>query len=236
MGSVSFPDRFELLDLLRENGVQTFRARERASGRAVEAHFFPSEAGMLARLDDLSQQRRAVIDHGNHDRGFYIVTESATESMGALGAAGAWRIQPAAQPKASAPPESPGTVPGDFTRMFQLRQAPEPVATPVSNSPKSKPVQAGEFTRVFQRPAAAAPAPPAGSSVPGQPGEFTRMFQQPARPAPNPAEAAPPVPDASDNAVPAPSAPASQPRGVFIAIAIVLLSAIAVFIWMRRLY
>jgi hypothetical protein len=229
MGSVSFPDRFELLDLLREDltdqqQVRTFRARERASGRALEAHFFSSESGMLARLDDLSQQRGAAVDHGNHGGEFYIVTESAA----ALDSAGAWRIKPSAQPQAPPPPEKSEEVPGDFTRMFQLRQAPEPVATPVASSPLSKPVQAGEFTRVFQRPAAAAPSAPAGSSAPGQPGEFTRMFQQPARPAPNPPETAPPVP--------APSLPASQPRGVFIAVAIVLLSALAVFLWMRGLY
>jgi hypothetical protein len=229
---VSFSDRFELLDLLRQDlsdqeQVRTFRARERASGRMVEVHFAPSESGLLARLDDLSAQRSAVLDRGNHEEGFYIVSES----VGALDSAGAWRIKPSDQPKASPPPETPATAPGDFTRMFQLRQAPEPVATPVSNSPLSKPVPAGEFTRVFQRPAAAAPVAPAGSSAPGQPGEFTRMFQQPGRSAPSE-----PAPEVPAPAVPAPSAPASQPRGVFVAIALVLLSAIAVFIWMRGLY
>ena len=224
---MSLSDRFELLDLLRQDmfdqeQVQTFRARERASGRIVEVHFLRSEAGILARLDDLSRQRSAVIDRGDHEGGFYIVSES----VGALDSAGAWRIRPAVPPQTPAPQAVSGSEPGDFTRMFQLRQAPEPVAVPASIASRSTPAEPGEFTRVFQKPATAAPAAPASSAAPGQPGDFTRMFQQPARPAPGSA--------VSD--VPAPLVPASHPKRVFIAIAIVLLSAIAVFVWMRKLY
>jgi hypothetical protein len=240
---VSFSDRFELLDLLHQDGIQTFQARERATGRLVEAHIFVSSPDLLARLDGFSgQQRDSVLDHGDYEGKFYVVTaplaglrECLTSEPVALDSAGAWRIRPAAQPEPRAPQALPGPVPGDFTRMFQLRQAPEPAGPLVSGTPAPKPVeqpvpaaapQPGEFTRAFQRPAAAPKAAPPDSSAPGQPGEFTRMFQQP-----GPSAAAAP-----DESVPAPLAHASQPRGVFIAIAIVLLSAIAVFIWMRRLY
>jgi hypothetical protein len=245
MGSVSFPDRFELLDVLRQDmlkvgQVQTFQARERATGRLLEAHFFEADPD----LDHLNEQQRgSLIDRGSHDGKWYVVTAPLPSGVGPwfttdpvpLDSAGAWRIRPSAEPKPSAPPEPSGAVPGDFTRMFQLRQAPQPVAAPASNAAVPKPVQAGEFTRAFQRPAASPPAALA-SSAPGQPGEFTRMFQQPARPSASPASAPPAVPQALDHSVPAPPAPSSQPRGVFIAIALVLLFVIAMIVWMRRLY
>jgi hypothetical protein len=226
MGNVSFSDRFELLELLRDGQVQTFRARERATGRAVEAHFFVSP-------DSLAEtQRKSAIDQGSHEGKFYLVTAPSAESA-PLDSAGAWRIKPSAQPAPAALPE-PGAAAGDFTRMFHLRQAPEPVAAPVAK-PVATPAttsQPGEFTRAFQRPAMAPSAAPTGSPAPGEMGEFTRMFQQPAKGVP--AAPHPPVPDQS---VPAPPAPASQPRGVLIiVIAVAVLCAIAVFIFMRRLY
>jgi hypothetical protein len=46
-----------------------------------------------------------------------------------------------------------------------------------------------------------------------------------------------PVPPAvTDNSVPEPTAQASQRKGVLILIAVILLSAIGVFVLMRRLY
>ena len=138
-------------------------------------------------------------------------------------------MEPAAQP-------APGSEPGDFTRMFQLRQAPEPVAVPTPK-PSSVPAttsQPGEFTRAFQKPAMAPSVAPAGSPTPGQPGEFTRMFQQPVPAAAPPVS--PPVSEAPDNPVPAPPAPASKPWALLVVIAVVLLSAIAVFLLMRRIY
>jgi len=238
MGNVSFPDRFELLGLLREDAVvQTFRARERATGRAVEAYFFTSP--------DFPAEtpRDAEIDRGEHEGKLYLVTMPVAEPA-PLDSAGAWRVKPPAQPAPSAPAESPesseasgpgGAAPGDFTRMFQLRQAPAPVVAPAPK-PAPQPAttsQPGEFTRAFRRPAAPSAAP-SGSTPPGELGEFTRMFHQPAAPA------AQPVPEPGGAVtglnVPAPPARASQPRGVLIAIAVLLLSAIVVFLLARRLY
>ena len=214
MGNVSFPDRFELLDVIREGEVQTLRARERATGRIVEAHF-ASSANLLSGMQ--------AIDQGSHEGKFYAVTALAAQPA-PLDTAGAWRIKPqdaAAQPVPGSELGSAlGSEPGDFTRMFQLRQAPEPVAAPVS---KPVPVgaaasQPGQFTRAFQRPAVAPSAAPVADAVPGQPGEFTRMFQQPAAP------------------VPETHVQASQPRGAWLVIAIAVFLAIAVFILMRTLY
>ena len=240
-GNVSLPDRFELFELVREDpACQTFRARERATGRAVEAHLFLPSSGLASRFEHLSeQQSKTVLDRGSHEGKTYVVTTPLAggfmEWLHAepqdLASAGAWRIQPTAPtepPPASPPASTPGAVPGDFTRMFQLRQAPEPVAAtePKPEPDLASPSQPGEFTRAFQKPIVAPPEPAAGSALAGQPGEFTRMFQPP---------------------VPAPASPASQtgeaesgrrgrisPRYVVIAVALLL--AIAVFVAMRTLY
>src|SRR5579864_425608 len=101
MGNVSFPDRFEMLELLGDGDVQTFRVRERATGRALEA-YFASSPDLLSGVD-------AVIDRGSHQGKLYVVA-SPRVGLAALDSAGAWRIrpqEPAAQPE-----------PGDFTRMF----------------------------------------------------------------------------------------------------------------------
>jgi hypothetical protein len=153
-----------------------------------------------------------VMDRGSHEGRSYVVTGEPA----ALDSAGAWRIKPQEPARQQAP--------GDFTRMFQLRQAPEPVAVPVSKSvpAPSVSVQPGEFTRAFQRPASAPPAP-TDTPAPGQPGEFTRMFQ---KPVPEPPVAA--------------SQPMAQrmyqPRVGLMVSAIVVLLAIVVFILVRTLY
>ena len=220
MGNVSFSDRFELFDLLRDEEVQTFRARERATGRSVEAHLSASPE-LLAKLES-----GGVIDRGSHEGKLYIVTASQ-----GLDSVGAWRIKPHVEIQQKAPP-------GDFTRMFELRQAPEPVAAPAARAVETPaPSQPGEFTRVFKKPAAApASTEPAGPATPGDQGEFTRMFQKPV--------AAPPVPASQISASPIPAseglAPASAPKGRapvgLIVTAILIISAIAVFVLWRTLY
>ena len=215
MGDVSFPDRFELLDLLRDEEVQTFRARERATGRAVEAHFSASPE-LLVKLESPN-----VIDRGSQDGKLYVVTAPQ-----GLDSVGAWRIKlPVALQEKAAQEKAP---PGDFTRMFELHQAPEPVATPVvkaAQTPAS--TQPGEFTRAFKKPETApASEKPPGPAVPGEQGEFTRMFQKPVP--------APPMPASQEIA--AETAAPARTRNGLIVIAILIISAIAVFVLMRTLY
>jgi hypothetical protein len=211
---VSLPDRFELLEFLRGDDVQTFRARELASGRAVEAHLSMSR-DLLAKLESVN----TVIDRGSHEGKFYVVTTPL-----GLDTAGAWRVMPSAQQAPAQPAPVPEAAPGDFTRMFQLRQAPEPVAAPVSKIAAPAPAPAsepGEFTRAFQRPERAASAVSADSAAPGQPGEFTRMFQKPA----------PPV----IQGVPKDAPEKRFPKAVIV-IALAIFFSIAVFVLLRTLY
>jgi len=211
---VSLPDRFELLEFLRGDGVQTFRARERASGRAVEAHLSMSP-DLLARLESVN----TVIDRGSHEGKLYVVTTPL-----GLDSAGAWRVTPSPREAPSQPAPVPAAAPGDFTRMFQLRQAPEPVASPASKTAAPVPApasQPGEFTRAFNRPERPPSVVSADSAAPGQPGEFTRMFQKPA----------PPV----VQVVPKDAPEKSFPKAVIV-IAVVILLSIAVFVFVRTLY
>lgn len=199
---MSLTDRFELLDLLRDGEVQTFRARERATGLDVEVHL--SAAPEL--LSKFAAAR--VLDRGSHDGKLYAVTAPQD-----LDSVGAWRIKPAAK-----------NPPGDFTRMFELRQAPEPVASPavrVAQAPVAA-SPAGEFTRVFKRPAAAPAAMPVRPTVPGGQGEFTRMFQT----LPATTEA----PQAS-----LPAKPTRVPVGLIVT-GVAIIAAIAVYALVRTLY
>ena len=206
---MSFDDRFELLELLRDGDVQTFRARERATGRAVEVHLSTSP-GLPAKLESSS-----VIDRGNRDGKFYVVTADK-----GLDSAGAWQVKAPVEPQEKA-------APGDFTRMFELRQAPEPAPIPAAKVAEAPaPSQPGEFTRVFKKPATAPPASPAGSILPGGHGEFTRMFKQPGS-----------TPSAPASPVIAPaSAPKNRVPVGLIVTAIVIIAAIAVFALVRTLY
>ncbi|MBZ5673522.1 MAG: hypothetical protein LAP61_04690 [Acidobacteriia bacterium] len=203
---MSFSDRFDLLDLLRDGDIQTFRARERATGRDVEVHLSASPQ-LLANIAS-----ETIIDRGSHDGRLYAVTTPLD-----LDSVGAWRIKPAEK-----------AAPGDFTRMFELRQAPEPIATPAVRAVQTPAAAspAGEFTRVFQKPVAAPAAKPASSTAPGGQGEFTRMFQQPVP--------TPPTPE-SQVLAPASASKGRVPVGLIVTV-IVVIAAIAVFALVRRLY
>ena len=150
-----------------------------------------------------------------------------------LDSAGAWRIKaaPTQAPTPQAEPEAQSE-PGDFTRMFELRQAPEPAPLPASKPVQAGPAsQPGEFTRAFQRPAAAPLSMPEGEVIPGQAGDFTRMFQT-AKPesVPQPPVA---VSHPSEAGIEGPLAAPARNRTIFIVGAILLLCVIAVFVLVR---
>ncbi|HTS78524.1 MAG TPA: hypothetical protein VMG40_20105 [Bryobacteraceae bacterium] len=74
-------DRFELLELRRHGGIQTYHAREIATARPVQVHFFTEGntpdtdtlLGMLHRLPEA--ERRRVLDRGESQGLPYIVTD-----------------------------------------------------------------------------------------------------------------------------------------------------------------
>ncbi len=207
-----FTDRFQLLDLKRDEGARTFEAREIATGRPVLVHLFadttsPLSRALLVKLDSLPEpERRRILDRGHFEAGVYVVTDRLAEHAGLrewlkahhedrpkpLDERGAWQVKPLAAPPVSTlgnssehtlqMPAPPAKGPGAFTREFA-----HPVLRPTPPPPKP-PQEQGEFTRLFSVPAPKSPPP-----QPAQPpGEFTQLFQTQARP-PAPAPQAPPT-------------------------------------------
>ena len=110
--NVSLYERFELLDLDRDDGVKSFAAREIPTGRLVKVHLFvhaaaPIQAALLKAIDRLPDSERArIIDRGKHEGTPYVVTDRLAEYAGlsewvqavvkpkkpALETAGAWKL------------------------------------------------------------------------------------------------------------------------------------------------
>jgi hypothetical protein len=74
-------DRYELVELRRDDGIQTFHAREIATARPVQFHLFAQEESqenlaLLSRLDHLPDvERRRVIERGEYQGRPYVVTD-----------------------------------------------------------------------------------------------------------------------------------------------------------------
>lgn len=189
-----FTDRFQLLDLKRDEGARTYEAREIATGRPVLVHLFakptaPLNQALLAKLDALPEEERGrIIDRGEHEGGLYLVTDRLADYAGLeewlkakgenrakpLDSAGAWHLKP---------PVAPLMNSGEHTLEIP---APPPAAPPPAKDPP------GDFTRQFAAPVLR-PAPSTPPVPPAKdPGEFTRLFAHPVlRPTPTPASAPP---------------------------------------------
>lgn len=73
--------QFEVRELERDDGIQTFSAREIATGRPVQVHLFdreacPDTAELLALMDHLNEtQKWRVVARGEHKGAPYVVTQ-----------------------------------------------------------------------------------------------------------------------------------------------------------------
>ncbi|MEQ1885937.1 MAG: hypothetical protein ABL967_12815 [Bryobacteraceae bacterium] len=87
---MSFYDQYELLDLIRDDGVKTFRARDKAADRMVTIHLFssptaPIQAELLRKLRSLPPEEAARIqDQGSHIGSQYFVTDDLADHGGLL--------------------------------------------------------------------------------------------------------------------------------------------------------
>lgn len=74
-------DRYELVELRRDDGIQTFHAREIATARPVQFHLFAQEESceniaLLSRLEYLPDaERRRVIERGEYQGRPYVITD-----------------------------------------------------------------------------------------------------------------------------------------------------------------
>ena len=109
--------KYELLDVLHESGIRTYRARQVALGHLVMVHFIPGtetedDFALLERLAELpDSERKLFFDAGEHESvpylvswplpGFHSLPDWLERTLGEH------RIEP----KASTP--APGTARGD---------------------------------------------------------------------------------------------------------------------------
>src|SRR5450759_2532799 len=148
---MDFSQKYQLIELLPGEGVQSYRARQSNTGRDVTVHLLvggttPENEAFLVRLRAMQPPSMAkLIEVGEHQGATFVVTmappyqrldewlaeqDRAAAAAKEFGKAGIWK-RPAA---------TPSTEPGEFTRMFQAppspqagpAPAPEPVAPPAS--------------------------------------------------------------------------------------------------------
>ena len=182
--------KYELLDVLHESGIRTYRARQVALGHLVMVHFIAGTETEddFALLDQLAElpdsERKLFFDAGEHESvpylvswplpGFHSLPDWLERTLGGH------RVEP----KAATPaPETARGDPSEFSRLF-FRGLKEPAAEPKAATPRAPGPESGpgEFTRLFQKQSAGETPPP--SHPKNQPGEFTALFQapSPARP------------------------------------------------------
>ena len=85
---MSLYERYELLDLNRDDGVKTFDAREIATGRPLKVHLFahpfaPLQIALLKAIAQLPEaERERIVERGKHEGTPYIVTDQLADHAG----------------------------------------------------------------------------------------------------------------------------------------------------------
>jgi hypothetical protein len=234
-------DRFILGDLVQEGAVRSYRAHEIHSGREVLIHVdaAPAINSPLRSLAKLSpDSRQLILDQGQSRDSYYAVTPdlpflhkfsewlqsqvpaSTARSDGkddSFTASGLFAVDP--QLARAADLEGKTRV---FTIPPPQQKSPPPVADPAQNAVQPKPSdpEPGEFTRLFQEPAATPKqtSPPPVGSTPEPPvvsaSEFTRFIRLGSPPQPLPPESrASQEPEQPKAAAPPPQEKAAQSQG-----------------------
>ncbi|MCU1258384.1 MAG: hypothetical protein JWO80_1269 [Bryobacterales bacterium] len=191
---------YQLLDVLRDDGIRTLKAKEIASGRSLEVHLFMKleDHALFDGLHGLPlSARSALLEFGSELKIPYIVTDPVPAETTAR----AWfttLMKPVQAPPEPKPPPIKGSVwktgtplpdplfpsepdaPGDFTRMFHAGTPPKKEEP----APPGTDAEPGEFTRMFQVPA------PSPLPVNDEPGDITRTMPSPVFQAPSAADEA----------------------------------------------
>jgi hypothetical protein len=211
--------KYELLEVLCDAGICSYRARQVTLGHVLMVHFIhASQRGDdFALLDKLAQlpesARRLFFDAGEHNSVAYVVSWPLPE----FDSLPDWLDRTIEKNRRQSRPASaaPKTQPADsseFTRLF-FKDMKEPAGPPLNDSPSPQKLkeapppskEPGEFTKFFQAPVPApVPAKPAAEPRPAParkeaaapaplssaPGEFTQFFQHGAPAGPHLAGAA----------------------------------------------
>jgi hypothetical protein len=216
--------KYELLEVLNDAGIRSYRARQVTLGHVLMVHFIPSsqrgdDFALLDRLAQLPESaRKLFFDAGEHNAVPYVVSWPLPE----FDSLPDWldRTIKKNRQQSRTPGAASKTQPSDsseFTRLFfkgmeepahgagdlVTGQSPSPPKVKEAPLPSKEP---GEFTIFFQAPASIKPAaepPPAPARkeaaapapLSGAPGEFTQFFLQGAPAGPHPeTELFPPAP------------------------------------------
>ena len=183
---MEFSQKYNLIELLPGEGVQSYRARQTNTGRDVTVHLLvggktPENEGFLVRLRAMQPQSMAkLIEVGEYQGAMFVVTvapphqrldewlaeqDRAAAATKEFGKAGIWK-RPEVGSLAPPPPPQPakGPEPGEFTKQFQLASAPSSVTAqfqaPNAQTPSAPEVEADEFADLFSKTAKEGSAPP----------------------------------------------------------------------------
>src|SRR5689334_24657735 len=85
---MSFYSTYELMELVKDDGIKSFRAREIATGRDVLVHLFSNPDSLetqfsIQKIRNLTPEARAlVIVEGQHEGTPYVVTSGLPGNVG----------------------------------------------------------------------------------------------------------------------------------------------------------
>ena len=165
---MDFSQKYQLIELLPGEGVQSYRARQTSTGRDVTVHLLvggktPENEAFLVRLRAMQPPSMAkLIEVGEHQGATFVVTvappyqrlgewlaeqDHAAAAVNQFGKAGIWK-----RPETGSPSATPASPKPDIAL-----EPPSPL--PQAGSPAPRAAEPGEFTKQFQRPAAPAPEP-----------------------------------------------------------------------------
>ncbi len=185
---MSFYSTYDLIQLLRDDGIKTFEARVIATGQPVLVHLFPTPQSaemqsILAAIARLApSSRKQIIAQGDHEGTPYVVTGRITAYPGFR----EWLLQQplaAPAPTAAAPPSvSPSAASGDPDDPFASLFKKPPVAS--APAPKSARPLTEEFQHLIETPTRNNPAmqnSPRGAKAAGSEGSTMMSTQEVAR-------------------------------------------------------
>jgi hypothetical protein len=203
--------KYNLIELLPGEGVQSYTARQINTGRDVTVHLLMDEktqakAGFLVRLRTMQPQSMAkLIEVGEYQGAMFVVTvappyqrldewlaeqDRAEAAAKEFGKAGIWKRPEVSKLAPASTQPTKGPEANEFTKPF-LSPTPSSVTaqfqTAGAQTPAAPDAERDDFAELFSRPAGETSSRP-DSQLPSaatwssEPGEFTRMFQSAAAP------------------------------------------------------
>ena len=192
---MSIYERYELLDIVNDGPVKTFRAREIQTGQIVAVHLLlplSDPQGILQKVRLLTDPARQELrEFGDHEGTSYVVTNEWKRMVNFPDWLNAVAGPPTPPPAPQAPTTDRFAKAGNWRIPVSEfgRKMDQVAGTPAPPEPKTPPIPSephppvpeppapvvGEFTRMFE--AAKQNQPQAGPARTEQIGEFTRMFE-----------------------------------------------------------